>query len=96
METRTAAGLIFFQSKLRKIPRTGDFSYSLNLFPAHRDQVSAGLSAVCAGPFVKIIKPNGNEPIQLHSTKPGIATILIRFLIFLGLAVIVLTLAWLK
>ncbi|HEY0235047.1 MAG TPA: hypothetical protein VGC86_08350 [Afipia sp.] len=45
---------------------------------------------------MKIVKPTENDPIQLHSPKPGIATILTRFLIFLGLAVIVLTLAWMK
>jgi hypothetical protein len=45
---------------------------------------------------VKIIKPNKNDPILLHSPKPRIATILIRFLIFLGIAVVVMTLAWLK
>jgi hypothetical protein len=49
-----------------------------------------------AGLSVKTIKPDSNDPILLHSPKPGIATILIRFFIFLGLAVVVLTLAWLK
>ncbi|HEY0220261.1 MAG TPA: hypothetical protein VGC26_10940 [Afipia sp.] len=45
---------------------------------------------------MKIVKPTKDDPIQLHSPKEGIVTILVRFLIFLGLAVIVLTLAWMK
>lgn len=56
----------------------------------------AGFSARQAGLSVKIIKPAKSDPILLHSSKPGIATILIRFLIFLGIAVIVLVLAWIK
>ncbi len=73
------------------------FVSRLNLPRARCDQGSdAGFSAVHAGLSVKIVKPTKNDPIQLHSPKPGVATILIRFLIFLGLAVIVLTLAWMK
>ncbi len=48
------------------------------------------------GFVVKIVKPNNNDPILLQTSKSGIAIILIRFLVFLGLAVVVLMLAWLK
>ncbi|MBX9711964.1 MAG: hypothetical protein K2X60_13110 [Xanthobacteraceae bacterium] len=69
----------------------------MNLFRDRRDQAAMPVFRLPrAGLQVKIIKPNKNDPILLHSPKPGIATILIRFFIFLGLAVVILTLAWLK
>ena len=45
---------------------------------------------------MKIIKPDRSDPILLQSPKTNIATILLRFVLFLSIAVVVLTLAWLK
>jgi hypothetical protein len=45
---------------------------------------------------VKIIKPETAEPIPLPSSKQNIAIILIRFVLFLGIAIVVLSLAYLK
>lgn len=45
---------------------------------------------------MKIIKPDNTDPIPLHAPKQSLAVILIRFVIFLGLAITVLLLAWMK
>jgi len=45
---------------------------------------------------VKIVKPDNAEPIPLPTSKQNIAIILIRFVLFLGIAVVVLSLAYLK
>jgi hypothetical protein len=45
---------------------------------------------------VKIIKPDNTDPIPLHAPRQSLLVILLRFVIFLGLAVTVLLLAWMK
>lgn len=47
-------------------------------------------------PVVKIIKPDNTDPIPLHAPRQSLLVILLRFVIFLGLAIIVLLLAWMK
>jgi hypothetical protein len=47
-------------------------------------------------PAVKIIKPDNTDPIPLHVPRQSFLVILLRFVIFLGLAIIVLLLAWMK
>ncbi len=48
------------------------------------------------GTAVKIIKPDNTEPIPLHAPRQSLAVILIRFVVFLGFAIAVLLLAWMK
>lgn len=48
------------------------------------------------GQLVKIIKPDTAEPIPLPSSKQSIAVILLRFVLFLAIAVVVLSLAYIK
>jgi hypothetical protein len=43
---------------------------------------------------VKIVKPAKTDPIPLHAPRPHLATIMVRFLMFLTLAIAVLLLAW--
>ena len=43
---------------------------------------------------MKIVKPAKTEPIPLHAPRPHIATIMMRFVMFLTLAIAVLLLAW--
>ena len=45
---------------------------------------------------MKIIKPDNAEPIPLSSSKQSIAIIMIRFVLFLAIAVVVLSLAYIK
>ncbi|MBN9602326.1 MAG: hypothetical protein J0G33_05270 [Afipia felis] len=45
---------------------------------------------------MKIIKPDTAEPIPLPSSKQNLAIILIRFVLFLAIAVVVLSLAYIK
>ena len=45
---------------------------------------------------MKIIKPDNAEPIPLPSSKQNIAIILIRFVLFLAIAIVVLSLAYIK
>lgn len=45
---------------------------------------------------MKIIKPDSAEPIPLPSSKQNIAIILMRFVLFLAIAVVVLSLAYTK
>jgi hypothetical protein len=52
--------------------------------------------ASCRDQTVKIIKPDTAEPIPLPSSKQNIAIILIRFVLFLAIAVVVLSLAYIK
>ena len=52
--------------------------------------------ASCRDQTVKIIKPDTAEPIPLSSSKQNIAIILIRFVLFLAIAVVVLSLAYIK
>lgn len=54
------------------------------------------LRAPCRGQTVKIIKPDVPEPIQLPSSRQHLAIILMRFVLFLAIAVVVLSLAYLK
>ncbi|GAA3841346.1 hypothetical protein GCM10022626_05270 [[Pseudomonas] carboxydohydrogena] len=51
---------------------------------------------VIQGQTVKIIKPDTAEPIPLPSSRQNIAIILIRFVLFLAIAVVVLSLAYIK
>jgi hypothetical protein len=43
---------------------------------------------------VKIVKTTEAEPIPLHAPRPNLATIMVRFLMFLTMAIGVLLLAW--
>lgn len=43
---------------------------------------------------MKIVKPAKTEPIPLHAPRPHLATIMVRFLMFLTLAIAALLLAW--
>lgn len=49
---------------------------------------------VCGTTIVKIVKPAKTEPIPLHAPRPHLATIMVRFLMFLTLAIAALLLAW--
>jgi len=49
---------------------------------------------VCGATLVKIVKPAKTDPIPLHAPRPHLATIMVRFLMFLTLAIAVLLLAW--
>ncbi|WP_458757942.1 hypothetical protein ACSVBT_18075 [Afipia sp. TerB] len=43
---------------------------------------------------MKIVKTTETDPIPLHATRPHLATIMVRFLMFLTMAIAVLLLAW--
>jgi hypothetical protein len=48
------------------------------------------------GTALKIIKPDTTEPIPLKLEKQNLATIMIRFVCFLVIAIVILALAYLK
>jgi hypothetical protein len=48
------------------------------------------------GTILKIVKPETSEPIPFQPEKHNLATILIRFVCFLVIAVVVLMLAYMK
>jgi hypothetical protein len=43
---------------------------------------------------VKTVRPNTTDPIPVRTSPPNIATIMVRFVVLLGVAVALLALAW--
>ena len=69
-----------------------------NLIHAPRDQdpTPAIPADPARGLVVKIIKPDNTDQIPLHAPGQSLVVIIVRFAIFLGLAITVLLLAWTK
>lgn len=45
---------------------------------------------------MKDVRPNTTDPIAAPSQPPGLAQILLRFIVLLGLAIAILAAAWMR